>query len=59
MIAERARSWSFSFSVMIAGIVVIVLSLLGNHDLAQPFAWFVCLMSLLYWICWHIIQKKY
>lgn len=59
MIAERARSWAFSFSVMIAGIAVIVLSLLGYHDLVQPLAWFVCLMTVLYWICWNIIRKKY
>lgn len=59
MMAERARSWAFSFSVMIAGIAVIVLSLLGYHDLVQPLAWFVCLMTLLYWICWSIIRKKY
>lgn len=59
MIAERARSWAFSFSVMVAGLLVILLSLMGCHDLAQPFAWFVCLMTVLYWICWNIIQKKY
>lgn len=59
MMAERARSWAFSFSIMIAGIAVIVLSLLGYHDLALPLSWFVCLMTLLYWICWNIIRKKY
>lgn len=59
MMAERARSWAFSFSIMIAGIAVIVLSVLGYHDLVQPLAWFVCLMTLLYWICWCIIRKKY
>lgn len=59
MISERAKSWAFSFSLTAAGIIVIVLSLLGYHDLAQPFAWFVCLMTVLYWICWNIIRKKY
>jgi len=59
MIAERARSWSFSFSVLIAGVAVIVLSLLGYHEEALPLAWFVCGMTVLYWICWAIIQKKY
>ena len=59
MMAEKARSWAFSYSIMIAGIAVIVLSLLGNHDAAQPFAWYVCGQVCLYWICWLILQKKY
>ena len=59
MIAERARSWAFSCSILIAGILVIVLSLLGYHDKAQPFSWFVCGMVALYWVCWLIINKKY
>jgi len=59
MIAERARSWAFSLSVTIAGIIVIVLSLLGKHDAALPFSWFVCAMVVLYWVCWCIIKRKY
>lgn len=59
MISERAKSWAFSFSIMVCGIIVIVLSFLGNHDAAQPFAWFVCFMVLLYWIFYAIANKKY
>ena len=59
MIAERARAWAFSFTVFGAGVAVIVLSLLGYHNVALPFAWLVCGMTLIYWICWHIIQRKY
>ena len=59
MMNEKARSWAFSYSIMIAGIAVIVLSLLGCHDQAQPFAWYVCGQIVLYWICWCIIRKKY
>ena len=59
MMAEKARSWAFSYSIMIAGIAVIVLSLLGKHDAALPFAWYVCGMVVLYWIFWLILQKKY
>ena len=59
MIAERAKSWVFSFSTMAAGIVVIVLSVLGRHEQAQPFSWFLCLMVALYWIFWLIANKKY
>ena len=59
MMNEKARSWAFSYSIMIAGIAVIVLSLLGKHDAAQPFAWLVCGQVALYWICWMILRKKY
>jgi len=59
MISERARSWVFSLSIMGAGILVIALNLLGHHDAALPFAWYVCGMVVLYWICWIIIRKKY
>jgi uncharacterized membrane protein len=59
MLAERAKSWTFSFSIMVAGIVVIFLSILGYHDQAQPFAWFVCLMVALYWVFYLIASRKY
>jgi len=59
MIAERAKSWVFSFSIIAAGTLVIILNLLGYHDEALPFAWYVCGMVVLYWICWNIIRKKY
>ena len=59
MIAERAKSWSFSCSILLAGIIVIVLSFLGYHDQAQPFGWFVCVMITLYWVFWLIASKKY
>ena len=59
MMSERARSWAFSFSVILAGLAVIVLSLLGYHDHAQPLAWYVCGMVILYWIFWLILGKKY
>ena len=59
MIAERAKSWTFSFSILIAGVVVIVLSLLGYHDAAQPFAWYTCGQVVLYWVFWFILGKKY
>ena len=59
MMNEKARSWTFTYSILIAGIAVIVLSLLGKHEAAQPFAWFVCGQVSLYWICWLILRKKY
>ena len=59
MITERARSWAFSYSLMLAGIAVIVLSLLGLHDLAYPVALSVGVMTAIFWICLFIARKKY
>ena len=59
MIAEKARSWAFSFSILIAGMIVIVLSLLGQHDTAQPLAWYSCVMITLYWVFYLIAKRKY
>lgn len=59
MIADRAKSWCFSLSITGAGIYVIILNLLGNQEQALPFAWYVCGMCVLYWICFAIIRKKY
>ena len=59
MMNERARSWAFSFSVMVAGFAVIVLSFLGYQELALPFAWYVCGQIVLYFVFLYIIAKKY
>ena len=59
MLAEKARSWAYSLTITIAGVAVIVLSLLGYQEQVLPLAWLVCGMTLLYWICWIIIRKKY
>ena len=59
MIAERAKGWAFSFCLMAACIVTIVLSVFGYHDHAQPFGWIVALMVAIYWIFWLIANKKY
>ena len=59
MIAGKARSWAFSLSILAAGVLVIVLNLLGYHEEALPFAWFVCGMVAIYWVCWCIINRKY
>lgn len=59
MMSERAKSWTFSLSLFIAGDICIILSLLGKHEAALPFAWYLCGMTVVYWICFTIIRKKY
>jgi len=59
MLSERAKSWTFSFSIILSGVVVIILSLLGYHDQAQPLSWYVCAMVALYWVFYLIASRKY
>lgn len=59
MISEKARSWAFPFSILIAGLAVIVLSLLGYPDAVQPLAWYACIMVFLYWVFYMILKRKY
>ena len=59
MMSERAKSWTFSLSLFVSGDICIILSLLGKHEAALPFAWYLCGMTVVYWIFWNIIRKKY
>ena len=59
MLAEKARSWAFSFYILLAGIGVILCSLLGHMDAVQPLARSVCLLAVLYWLSYLILNKKY
>ena len=59
MIADKAKSWTFSFVIMAAAILTFILSVLGYQEQALPFGWFVCAMVAIYWIFWLIAQKKY
>lgn len=59
MISERAKSWTFSLSITSCGLLVILLNFLGYREEALPFAWYVCGMVVLYWICWIVLRRKY
>ena len=59
MLSERAKSWTFSLTIIVSGLIVIVLSFLGYHDAAKPFSWFVCFMITAYWILRFIAGRKY
>lgn len=59
MIMVKARSLTFSLFIMLAGIVMIVLYLLEQSFAAQIIAYTICAFSLLYYICYQIISRKY
>lgn len=59
MLANKAKSWAFSLYMMLAGIAVIVLSLLGKQEIAPIIGWSVCILTALYYVCYLILKKKY
>ena len=55
----KAWSWTGYIFVVIAAIATILLKVLG-YDSYSRFAGFViCLLVLLYWLCWVVLSKKY
>ena len=60
MLLERAKSWAFYLYIMLTGTVLIVLAILGIQDtLVRMISYSICLLVLLYWICYHILKRKY
>ncbi len=58
-IIQKAKSMTFNLSIIIAGFAVIILQLVGMYDKSLFFAYGVCFLILLYWVCYFIIKKKY
>lgn len=57
-IIHKAKSTAFAIYIFILGIAVIVLSFIGMHEAAKWVAYSVCLLIVIYWICYFIYQKK-
>jgi uncharacterized membrane protein len=57
-IMYKAKNAALSIYLILCGAVVIVLSFLSMHEIASWIAYSVCLLVLLYWICYFIYRKK-
>ena len=57
-IIHKAKSTAFAIYIFILGIAVIVLSFIGMHEAAKWVAYSVCLLVIIYWICYFIYQRK-
>ena len=56
---NKAWAWAGYLFILISGIAVIVLEIAGQHLLSMVASCVVCLMLVLYWICFWILAKKY
>ena len=58
-IRNKAWAWAGYLFVLIAAISTIVLKLLGQDLLSIAASFAVCILVLLYWVCYLVLKKKY
>ncbi len=58
-IRNKAWAWAGYLFVLIAAISTIVLKLLGQDLLSIAAAFAVCILVLLFWVCYLVLKKKY
>ena len=58
-IMYRAKSMTFSISIMLAGGAVIVLQLMNKPELALPIAYVMCSVVVIYWVCYFFVRRKH
>ena len=55
----KAWSWTGYFFIIISGLATIIFKLVGQDLLSQATSGAVCLMLILYWVAFLVLQKKY
>ena len=58
-IRNKAWAWAGYLFVLITAISTIVLKLLGQDLLSIAAGFAVCILVLLYWVCYLVLKKKY
>ena len=58
-IRNTAWAWAGYMFVVIAGIATIVLKVLGQDLLSQTVGITMCILVILYWLCYLALRKKY
>lgn len=58
-LANKAWAWAGYWFVLICAVGTIVFKLLGREDLMMFSSGVVCLMLVLYWVCYAVLKRKY
>jgi len=58
-LSGKAWAWAGYCFVMLNGVAVVVLKLMGYDDMSLWAAYNVCLILVLYWLCWLWLRRKY
>lgn len=58
-IATRAWAWAGYLFVMIVALMSVVLGVTGRDEMAFAASMSVCLLMVLYWLSWLLLNRKY
>lgn len=58
-IRNKAWAWAGYLFVLIAAISTIVFKLLGQDLLSMVAGFAICILMILYWLCYLVLRKKY
>ena len=58
-IRNKAWAWSGYLFVLITAISTIVFKLLGQEWLSMAAGFAICILVVLYWVCYVVLKKKY
>jgi len=58
-LANKAWAWAGYWFMLICAVGTIVFKLLGREDLMMLSSGAVCLMLVLYWLCYLVLKRKY
>ena len=58
-IRNKAWAWAGYLFIIICSLSVIIFKLLGKNLLCIAFGGAVCLMMVLFWVCFFVLKKKY
>ena len=58
-IRVKAMSWTTYYFIMICAILTFVFYLLNQKFLSMVSSFAICIMLVIYWICYYVLKKKY
>ena len=58
-ISTKAWAWAGYLYILLGGIGTVVFKVLGREELMYFCSVSVCLIMVLYWLCWLFLHKKY
>ncbi|MGM9662412.1 MAG: hypothetical protein ACI3WR_04905 [Oscillospiraceae bacterium] len=58
-LADKARSWTMYFSVLLLGVLCLGFQIAGLHLYSLFCGYTVCGMMAIYWLCWLVLRRKY
>lgn len=59
MIWNKARSLTFTVYITVVGVSAIILQFIGKYEIVKILSLNIWIFTIIYWICYLIIRKKY